>query len=71
MALVGEQGPELVNLPRGSDVHPTNETKDILSSMGVSITIENMNVRQESDIDKLAKKLGFSIQNAPLYGLNG
>lgn len=31
MALVGEQGPELVNLPTGSRVHTATETKDKLS----------------------------------------
>jgi len=33
-AVVGEQGPELVNLPKGSDVIPNGKTTDILSSQG-------------------------------------
>jgi hypothetical protein len=42
MALVGERGPELVNLPRGSQVTPANETANTLgkwSSGGFSPTI--------------------------------
>lgn len=33
-ALVGEQGPELINLPRGSQVFPTPQTNQMLSGMG-------------------------------------
>jgi hypothetical protein len=33
LALVGERGPELVNLPRGASVTPTLQTLDALSSM--------------------------------------
>jgi len=31
MAIVGEQGPELVNIPRGSSVTPAGQTADLLS----------------------------------------
>lgn len=34
VALVGEQGPELINLPRGSQVFPTPQTNQMLSNMG-------------------------------------
>ncbi len=33
-ALVGEQGPELVNLPRGAQVAPASKTKQMLSGAG-------------------------------------
>lgn len=33
MAIVGERGPELVNLPRGSDVFSNPETKNIMESL--------------------------------------
>ena len=33
-ALVGEQGPELINLPRGSQVFPTPKTNAMLSGIG-------------------------------------
>jgi phage-related protein len=34
MALVGEQGPELVNLPGGSSVYPNSNTMSMLNGMG-------------------------------------
>jgi phage-related tail protein len=39
VALVGEQGPELVNLPRGSQVFPTPQTNAMLSNMGGGVTV--------------------------------
>lgn len=38
-ALVGEQGPELINLPRGSQVFPTPQTNAMLSGMGAGIDL--------------------------------
>jgi phage-related tail protein len=32
--LVGEEGPELVNLPRGSQVSTANQTKQLLQGKG-------------------------------------
>jgi hypothetical protein len=43
MALVGEQGPELVNLPRGSQVYTNSETNNILNKTGLTIHIHNAN----------------------------
>ena len=34
VALVGEQGPELINLPRGSQVFPTPQTHQMLNNIG-------------------------------------
>lgn len=31
---MGEQGPELINLPRGSQVFPTPQTNQMLNGMG-------------------------------------
>jgi tape measure domain-containing protein len=39
MALVGEQGPELINLPRGSQVFPTPQTNQMLNNMGGGDTV--------------------------------
>lgn len=36
VALVGEQGPELINLPRGSQVFPTPQTNQMLNGIGGS-----------------------------------
>jgi hypothetical protein len=42
LSLVGEQGAELVNLPRGSTVNTAGETKSILNKR--SVNIENVNL---------------------------
>lgn len=39
MALVGERGPELVNLPRGSSVSTAGETRRMLGGRSVNLTI--------------------------------
>lgn len=39
LAVVGEAGPELVNLPRGSDVHTAGETKKMLSGGGITLNV--------------------------------
>jgi hypothetical protein len=43
MALVGEQGPELVNLPRGSQVYTNSETNNILNKTGLTVHLHNAN----------------------------
>lgn len=43
LAVVGEQGPELVNLPRGADVHTNRESRH-MASRGVGKTINNFNL---------------------------
>lgn len=45
MALVGEQGPELINLPRGSQVFPTPKTNQMLSGMGGGAMVVNGELR--------------------------
>lgn len=58
-AIVGEVGPELVELPTGAKVHNANKTADMLGAdaSGVVITGNNFTIRQESDIKKVAKEL--------------
>lgn len=56
MALVGEEGPELVNLPKGSSVKTAEETESMLNKE-IKITIENLAVRSDNDIEQIARKL--------------
>lgn len=44
MAMVGEQGPELVTLPRGATVHPNGTGPGISSGSGSSSSVTNMYV---------------------------
>lgn len=39
MAIVGEEGAELVNMPRGSSVTPANETREMLNSGNTNIYV--------------------------------
>lgn len=50
LALVGERGPELVNLPRGSQVTPAPRTKEILSNRA-GVVIENFNMTVQDTVD--------------------
>lgn len=64
-AIVGEKGPELVNLPRGAQVVPHSATKDILSKRkgsskgGIVIHIaklaDSIVVREDKDIDRIVE----------------
>lgn len=47
LAVVGEQGPELVNLPKGADVFTNQESRQMVGGSG--ITIENMNIKNGAD----------------------
>lgn len=67
LALVGERGPELVNLPRGAQVYTANETRQVLASgsaaptsggQNYQITINQYNtVRDEIDIAALTERI--------------
>lgn len=57
-AIVGEQGRELVWLPRGSAVYPNSETERILSGGGGDtfyITVEARNVKELNDLVWMAQ----------------
>ncbi len=63
-AMIHDRGAEIVDLPKGSRVYPHDESikkafNDGKSSTtsGVNITISNMTVRKQSDIDEIANAL--------------
>lgn len=60
ISLVGEQGPELVNLPRGSQVIPNNKINQQLGSQ-VNLTV-NVGVYAGSQMEK--RKLAEELMNA-------
>jgi hypothetical protein len=55
LALVGEEGPEIVNLPRGSQVYTNSETKDMLSSGETFNLTLNVNMDEVDDVYKLVE----------------
>lgn len=76
---VGEHGPELMKLPTGTKILPNSSLPDctptpVLVPAGagggsrgtaaVSIVIEKMEVREEADIEKVAKRIADMIEEA-------
>ena len=60
-AMIHDRGAEIVDLPRGTRVYPHDESikkafidgKSSAAASGVNITISNMTVRKQSDIDEI------------------
>ncbi|WP_066499871.1 hypothetical protein [Abyssisolibacter fermentans] len=68
-AIVGEKGPELVNLPRGSQVFTNEKTKDMLDrKIENNFNISKLVVREEADIKKIARELYFLQQEEERAG---
>lgn len=68
MAVVGEKGPELVNLPAGSRVHSNKDSKKMVSAKGDNITNNfhiTINARDTSDkeLKRITDKIGKEIAN--------
>ena len=55
VAMVGEKGPELVNLPRGSDVMPAGQTSQMLGGRSVEVNFNNVNVRNDNDLQTIIR----------------
>ena len=61
LAVVGEKGPELVNLPGGSRVYSNTESKSIMSSKGGNTINVHVNGRlgaSDQEIRDIARKVG-------------
>lgn len=56
LAVVGEQGPELINLPRGSKVHTADETEGMLGGNKVEFNITNHYTKDESTPSEYNRK---------------
>jgi tape measure domain-containing protein len=55
VTLVGESGPELAVLPRGTQIIPHQESMSMMAAGGgAAVVVQNMNVRNEADIYRLA-----------------
>lgn len=57
VAIVGEQGPELVNLPRGSQVKTASETEKILSNKASIVNNINITISGAEDPMSIAQKI--------------
>ena len=63
VSLVGEYGPELVNLPRGASVTPTNQTQQILGGRNIDVKlVVNGNIYGEDDfINKIISRFTLEL----------
>ncbi|MBV1778674.1 hypothetical protein KRR55_06050 [Paeniglutamicibacter sp. ABSL32-1] len=65
--LVGEHGPEIVDMPRGATVTPAYRTRSESGggqSSGHTIHIENMNINNGGDRHRLLSDIGFALETA-------
>lgn len=65
MALVGENGPELVNLRGGERIYTNGQTRSLLGGDSISIgqiTIDAKNVKEFNDIVSIAKNEAMSMR---------
>ena len=67
LTLVGEQGPELINMPRGASVTPAHKTEQMLnnasaSSVELVLKIDNFYNNTANDIEKIADELAYLIR---------
>jgi hypothetical protein len=68
LAIVGERGPELVNLPKGSDVIPNSQTQQMLgSNFAGMITGNTFIVRSDNDIKLIAREF-YNLQTSRSRG---
>jgi tape measure domain-containing protein len=63
VALVGERGPELVNLPKGSDVIPNKQTQQMMGNVNYDGMFKGavFNVRSDNDAKLIAREI-FNLQ---------
>ena len=61
---VGEHGPELMHLPTGSKIMTNSQSVQAGGDKQYHINIEHMEVREESDIEKLAELLARKLEEA-------
>jgi len=61
-ALVGERGPELVNLPRGSKVTPNNK---LTSGVNVTVNVDasGSSARGDQDGQRLGNMIGIAVRS--------
>lgn len=65
LTVVGERGPELVNLPAGSRVHSNSDSRRMVSNTGGNTINITINARDTSDAElrRIADKIGNMVNN--------
>ena len=58
-AWVGENGPELINVPRGSQVKTAAQSRELAGRQGGTVTIGEVHVHNEADEDRLIRSISL------------
>ena len=64
-SLVGEHGPEVVNLPQGASVTPAYRVRNessVTNNTGPTVIIENLNNYHPNDQGRLIRDIGFALE---------
>lgn len=70
MAIVGERGPELVNLPRGADVFSNRESRAMIANTapavpaGPIVQVGELHVHGEADLDATFRRFAWAVETA-------
>lgn len=62
LTLVGEQGPELIDVGQPSRVYNANESSQIMGSDKISMTVNNY-INNQNDVELVNRKLGRLLEN--------
>lgn len=66
LSLVGEEGPELLNLKGGSSVTTADKTSKMLGGISITKIADTIIVREDADIDKIATAIVRKISAAAI-----
>ena len=58
LAVVGERGPELVNLPKGARVHSNAERRRMVGGNTINVNVSGRVGASDSELRDIAKKIG-------------
>jgi hypothetical protein len=61
LSLVGEKGPELVNLPRGSRVHSNLNSRRMVGGNNVTVNVQGRVGASDQEVRDIARKVGLQI----------
>ena len=58
LTVVGERGPELVNLPKGARVHSNAESRRMVGGNTINVNVSGRVGASDSELRDIAKKIG-------------
>jgi hypothetical protein len=61
LALVGERGPEIVNLPAGARVFNNQQSRNMMGGNTINVSVNGRVGASDAELDDLARKLGRKI----------